>query len=108
VLSPRKHLLVVNLYAELGSYRAVAEIVGCDHKTVKTHLLRHAEGQPVRRASVADPYREVIGAKFEATGGRITAKALLRTVQWRRSGPTGVDPSATGYTGHGVRPPAMS
>jgi transposase len=81
VLSPRKHLLVVNLYAELGSYRAVAEIVGCDHKTVKTHLLRHAEGQPVRRASVADPYREVIGAKFEATGGRITAKALLRTVQ---------------------------
>jgi transposase len=59
----------------------VAEIVGCDHKTVKTHLLRQAEGRPVRRASVADPYREVIGAKFETTAGRITAKALLRTVQ---------------------------
>ena len=64
MLSLRKHLLVVNLYAELGSYRAVAEVVGCDHKTVKAHLRRDAEGQPVRRASVADPYREVIQAKL--------------------------------------------
>jgi len=87
VLSLRKHLLVVNLYAELGSYRAVAEVVGCDHKTVKAHLRRDAEGQPVRRASVADPYREVIQAKLEACAGRITAKALLRSVR------------AAGYTG---------
>lgn len=87
MLSLRKHLLVVNLYAELGSYRAVAEVVGCDHKTVKAHLRRDAEGQPVRRASVADPYREVIQAKLEACAGRITAKALLRSVR------------AAGYTG---------
>jgi hypothetical protein len=26
---------IVALYEELGSYRAVAALVGCDHKTVK-------------------------------------------------------------------------
>jgi hypothetical protein len=29
-----ERLAVVNLYEELGSYRAVAAVVGCDHKTV--------------------------------------------------------------------------
>ncbi len=34
MLSLSKQLLVLTLYSELGSYRAVAEILGCDHKTV--------------------------------------------------------------------------
>ncbi|MGH3576266.1 MAG: IS21 family transposase [Mycobacterium sp.] len=78
---------MVNLYEELGSFRAVAEIVGCDHKTVKAHVLRHQARQPLQRSSVADPYREVIGAKLDATSGRITAKVLFRSLR------------AAGYTG---------
>lgn len=81
MLSPRTHLLVVNLYEELGSFRAVAEIVGCDHKTVKAHVLRNAERQPLQRGSVADPYREVIRVKLDATSGKITAKALFRALR---------------------------
>jgi transposase len=84
VLSARKQLLVVNLYEELGSYRAVAAVVGCDHKTVKAHVERvRADQRPgrARRASVADPFAYVIGTKLAATEGRITAKALLRVVR---------------------------
>lgn len=61
---------MVNLYEELGSFRAVADIVGCDHKTVKAHALRNAERQPLQRSSVADPYRDVTRAKLDATSGK--------------------------------------
>jgi len=84
VLSARKQLLVVNLYEELGSYRAVAAVVGCDHKTVKAHVDRVRGGQlagRARRPSVADRFAEVIATKLVATEGRITAKALLRVVR---------------------------
>ncbi len=33
MLTLEERLAVVNLYEELGSYRAVAAMVGCDHKT---------------------------------------------------------------------------
>ena len=82
MLSPRQHLLVINLYEELGSYRAVADVVGCDHKTVKAHLERERQGEKrrARRATLADPYLDMIRAKLEVTNGRITAKALFRLV----------------------------
>jgi len=82
VLSPRKHLLVINLYEELGSYRAVADVVGCDHKTVKAHIERERQGEKprARRATLADPYLGMLRAKLETTKGRITAKALFRVV----------------------------
>ena len=35
MLTLEEELHVVNLYEELGSYRAVAALVGCDHKTSK-------------------------------------------------------------------------
>jgi len=35
VKSGREQVEVIALYEELGSYRAVAALVGCDHKTVK-------------------------------------------------------------------------
>jgi Homeodomain-like domain-containing protein len=38
MLRLRERLAVVNLYEQLGSYRAVAGLVGCDHKTVKAWL----------------------------------------------------------------------
>ena len=82
MLSPRRHLLVINLYEELGSYRAVADVVGCDHKTVKAHVERERQGERprTRRATLADPYLGMIRAKLEVTKGRITAKALFRLV----------------------------
>src|SRR5215470_16676640 len=40
MLTLEERLAVVNLYEELGSYRAVAAVVGCDHKTVKAVIER--------------------------------------------------------------------
>jgi transposase len=44
LLTLEERLAVVNLYEELGSYRAVATVVGCDHKTVKAWLERSRRG----------------------------------------------------------------
>ena len=49
LLTLEERLAVVNLYEELGSYRAVAAIVGCDHKTVKAHVERGQRGAVVAR-----------------------------------------------------------
>ena len=48
MLTLRERLAVVNLYEELGSYRAVAAIAGCDHKTVTTWLEREQRGKKAR------------------------------------------------------------
>lgn len=74
---------MVNLYAELGSYRAVAAVVGCDHKTVKAHVEREAtadSGGGVRRPRITDAFVDMIQAKVDASEGRITSRALLRTL----------------------------
>ncbi|GAC1575332.1 MAG: hypothetical protein NVS3B24_03830 [Candidatus Dormibacteria bacterium] len=57
---------MVNLYEELGSYRAVAALVGCDHKTVKATLERagQAKGPYPRRSQLADPYLDMIAARW--------------------------------------------
>ena len=82
MLSLRERLAVVNLYEELGSYRAVAALVGCDHKTVKAWLERECDGRPVKqRPRATDPYLPVIRAKVAATQGKITSKPLLRVLR---------------------------
>jgi transposase len=79
MLSLRERLAVVKLYEELGSYRAVAALVGCDHKTVKAWLDRERDGRSVKqRPRATDPYLELIRAKVQATQGRIKSKPLLR------------------------------
>jgi hypothetical protein len=122
VLSPRKHLLVVNMYEELRSLRAVAEIVGGDHKAVKAHVLRNAERRPPERGSIADPFRDVIRSKLQSTSGKITAKTLFRTLKAagyevsartlrrvvasdRASELSGGERSRIGCTGRGTRAP---
>ncbi len=41
---------IIALYEELGSYRAVAALAGCDHKTVKRYVELAGElGQLARR-----------------------------------------------------------
>lgn len=89
MLSLRERLAVVNLYEELGSYRAVAALVGCDHKTVKAWLEREKTGTPAPRPrpKAADAHLPLIRAKVEATQGKIKSRPLLRVVR------------AAGYTG---------
>ena len=36
--SGREQVEIIALFEELGSYRAVAALVGCDHKTVKRYV----------------------------------------------------------------------
>ena len=82
MLSLRERLSVVNLYEELGSYRAVAALVGCDHKTVKAWLAREREGQSVKhRPRATDPFLPLIRAKVTATQGKIKSKPLLRVLR---------------------------
>jgi hypothetical protein len=82
MLSLRERLAVVNLYEELGSYRAVAALVGCDHKTVKAWLERDRDGRSVKqRARATDPYLPLTRAKVAATQGKIKSKPLLRVLR---------------------------
>jgi len=85
-----ERLAVVNLYEELGSYRAVAAVVGCDHKTVKAWLERSRRGEAmagVVRGRATDPFRHLIRERIEMTAGRVRGRRLLKL---RR---------AAGYTG---------
>ena len=83
--SGREQVEIIALYEELGSYRAVAALLGCDHKTVKRYV--ELAGQlgrlapALRRARVTDDYRELIREKVEQTRGRITARRLLRLLR---------------------------
>ena len=83
MLTLEEQLVVVNLYEELGSYRAVAALVGCDPKTVKAAIGR--TGKPKtkypRRSQVTDPYLDMITSKVEATQGRIHCRQMLRMVR---------------------------
>lgn len=83
--SGREQVEIIALYEELGSYRAVAALVGCDHKTVKRYVELAGElGQlapAARRARVTDDYRELIRERVEQSRGRITARRLLRVLR---------------------------
>jgi hypothetical protein len=83
--SRREQMEIIALYEELGSYRAVAALLGCDHKTVKRCVGLAGElGQLAparRRARITDDYRELIRERVEQTRGRITSRQLLRLVR---------------------------
>src|SRR5215469_12325498 len=85
MLTLEERLAVVNLYEELGSYRAVAAVVGCDHKTVKAVIER---GRRVadpprwrRRLKLTDPFLEMVEQKVENSQGRIRSRPLLRLLK---------------------------
>ena len=71
--SGRTQVELIALYEELGSYRAVAALLGCDHKTVKRYVQAAGEaGQfaPVlRRSRVTDDFAGLIDERVEQTGG---------------------------------------
>jgi transposase len=83
--SGRQQVEIVALYEELGSYRAVAALVGCDHKTVKRYVElagERGEFAPIRRrARITDDYRALIAERVEQTRGRITARRLWRLLR---------------------------
>jgi transposase len=83
VKSARERLDIVNAYAELGSYRAAAELCGTTHKTVRRVIERHRAGtlgqptRPPRRPHNTDQVTDLIARRIEQTDGRISAKRLL-------------------------------
>jgi transposase len=109
VKSARERLDIVNAYAELGSYRAAAELCGTTHKTVRRVVERQRAGtlgrptRPPRRPRNTDQVTDLIARRIKQTDGRISAKRLLPEAQaggYRgrrgtsaarspRSGPTG-------------------
>lgn len=84
MLTLEERLAVVNLYEELGSYRAVAAVVGCDHKTVKAWLERTSQGVGVAgvvRRRATDPFLHLIRERLEMTHGRVRGKRLLKVLR---------------------------
>jgi len=82
--SERTQVELIALYEELGSYRAVGALLGCDHKTVKRYVQAAGEaGQlapALRRARVTDDFADLIGERVQQTGGKVTARRLMRLV----------------------------
>jgi transposase len=83
--SGRTQVELIALYEELGSYRAVGALLGCDHKTVKRYV--QAAGQAgqrapaLRRSRVTDDFADLIAGRVERTGARVTARRLMRLVR---------------------------
>ena len=76
---------VVREYEELGSYRAVGALMGCDHKTVKRYVEAAGDaGQlapALTRSRVTDDFAGLICERVEQTHGRVTARRLMRIVR---------------------------
>jgi len=79
VRGARERLEIINVYGELGSYRAAAKVCGTTHKTVKRIVQRQQTGLPerVRRPRSTDPFLSLIEERVRKTQGRISAKRLL-------------------------------
>ncbi len=80
MLTLEERLAVVNLYEELGSYRAAAAVVGCDHKTVEAVIERGRRVAEAprwrRRLKLTDPFLEMVEQKVESSQRRIRSRPL--------------------------------
>ena len=68
---------IVEAYDLVGSFRAAAELAGCDKNTVRDHVQRRAAGcdlgASTPRASVIDAYRGKLEELVVGSSGRIRA-----------------------------------
>ncbi len=83
--SGRTQVELIALYEELGSYRAVGALLGCDHKTVKRYVQAAGDaGQlapVVVRGRVTDDFAGLIAERVGQSGGRVTARRLMRVLR---------------------------
>ena len=77
--SARDQLDILSAYAELGSYRAAAELCGTTPKTVRRVVERRSRPPAERppRPRNTDAVSRLIAERVRATDGRISAKRLL-------------------------------
>ena len=75
---------ILEAYDLTGSYRAAAELAGCDHHTVARYVqLREAGQSPVERehrARPIDEYLDKIEELVVASGGRVRADVVHRRI----------------------------
>jgi len=84
VKTAREQLDILSAYKELGSFRAVAELCGTTHKTVRRVVERNLQAPTAERAErrkATDPFETLIAEKVRATDGRMSAKRLLPLCQ---------------------------
>ena len=86
--STRDVMDIVNVYADVGSYRAAAALCHTTHKTVKRIVERRqsgtgpaTDGRRVPRPRNTEGVRALIAERVHATDGRISAKRLLPVVE---------------------------
>src|SRR5680860_1212619 len=82
--SGRTQVELIALYEELGSYRAVGALLGCDHKTVKRYVQAAGEAGQLApalvRCRVTDDFADLICERVEQTHARVTARRVMRLV----------------------------
>jgi hypothetical protein len=84
VKNSREIMEILEAYDLTGSYRAAAELAGCDHHTVARYVRARAEGKsPTERQHRARPIDEYL-AKIEElvvnSHGRIRADVVHRRI----------------------------
>jgi hypothetical protein len=73
---------IIALYEELGSYRAVGSLLGCDHKRYVQAAGEAGQLAPaLHRARVTDDFAGLIAGRVEQSGGRVTARRLMRIMR---------------------------
>src|SRR5919107_225055 len=84
VKSGREIVEILDAYDLTGSYRAAAELAGCDHHTVARYVqLREAGGSPVareHRARPIDEYLDKIEELVARSGGRVRTDVVHRRI----------------------------
>lgn len=71
---------ILEAYDLVGSYRAAAELAGCDHHTVKRYVQRRDAGGELAaaspRASVVDDFRDKIDELVARSSGKVRADVV--------------------------------
>ena len=82
--SGREIVEILEAYDLTGSYRAAAELAGCDHHTVARYVKLRAEGRSpeerAQRARPLDEFMDKIEELVARSGGRIRADVVHRRI----------------------------